>query len=82
MRDRNYIFNFKEEIVAYCRSDVDIVVPCCLEFRDLFHDVTDIDPFTTLTIASAYHLVCRTNYLPKDTKNVPVAIFSTVIMKK
>ena len=67
MRDRNYEFNIKEEIVAYCRSDVDILRRCCLEFRELFQNVTDIDPFRTLTIASACHLVYRTNYLPKDT---------------
>ena len=67
MRDRNYVFNFNEEIVAYCRSDVDILRRCCLEFRELFYDVTEIDPFATLTIASACHLVYRTNYLPKDT---------------
>ena len=60
MRDRNYVFNFKEEILAYCRSDVDLL-------RELLHNVTDIDPFRTLTIASACHLVYRTNYLPKNT---------------
>ena len=66
-RESNYVFNFREEIIAYCRSDVDILRRCCLEFRELFYNVTDIDPFTTLTIASACHLVYRTNYLPKDT---------------
>ena len=66
-KESNYVFNFKEEIVAYCRSDVDILRRCCLEFRELFHNVTDIDPFRTLAIASACHLVYRTNYLPKDT---------------
>ena len=67
MRDRNYIFNFQEEIVRYCRSDVCILRRCCMEFRELFHEITDIDPFTTLTIAAACHKVYRTNYLPKDT---------------
>ena len=66
-KESNYVFNFQEGIVTYCRSDVDILRRCCLEFRELFHNVTDIDPFTTLTIASACHLVYRTNYLPKDT---------------
>ena len=66
-KESNYVFNFQEQIVTYCRSDVDILRRCCLEFRELFHNVTDIDPFTTLTIASACHLVYRTNYLPKDT---------------
>ena len=27
-RDRNYVFNFKEEIFAYCRFDVDILRRC------------------------------------------------------
>ena len=63
-KESNYVFNF-QEIVAYCRSDVDILRRCCLEFRELFHNVIDINPFTTLTIASACHLVYRTNYLPK-----------------
>ena len=67
MRDHNYVFNFQEEIVSYCRSDVNILRRCCLEFRELFHEITDIDPFTTLTIAAACHKVYRTNYLPKDT---------------
>ena len=66
-KESNYVFNSQEEILAYCRSDVDILRRCCLEFRELFHDVTDIDPFRTLTIASACNLVYRTNYLPKDT---------------
>ena len=66
-KESNYVFNFQEEILAYCRSDVDILRRCCLEFCKLFHDVTDIDPFRTLTITSACHLVYRTNYLPKDT---------------
>ena len=66
-KESNYVFNFQEKILAYCRSDVDILRRCCLEFRQLFHDVTDIDPFRTLTIASACHLVYRTNYLPTDT---------------
>ena len=67
MCDRDYLLNFQEEIVDYCRSDVDILRRCCMEFRELFHEITDIDPFTTLTIAAACHKVYRTNYLAKDT---------------
>ena len=66
-KENHYVFNFQEEIVTYCRSDVDILRRCCLEFRKLFYNVTDIDPFTALTIASVCYLVYRTNYLPKDT---------------
>ena len=66
-KESNYAFNFKEEIVKYCRSDVDILRRCSLEFRELFHEITEIDPFRTLTIASVCHKVYRTKYLPKDT---------------
>ena len=66
-KESNYVFNFKEEIITYCRSDVDFLRRCCMEFCELFYNVTDIDLFRTLTIASACHLVYRTNYLLKDT---------------
>ena len=31
-KESNYVFNFIERIVTYCRSDVDILRRCCLEF--------------------------------------------------
>ncbi|CAB4000500.1 DNA polymerase [Paramuricea clavata] len=68
LKQNNYVFNFQQEILSYCRSDVDILRRCCLEFRELFRDVTDIDPFEKcLTIASACNLVYRTNLLEEDT---------------
>ena len=71
-RDNGYIFNFKEEIIKYCRSDVDILRKCCLEFREMLCEITGIDPFEKcLTIASACHQVYRTNFLRKDT----IAVF-------
>ena len=71
-RDNGYVFNFKEEIVKYCRSDVDILRKCCMEFREMLREITGIDPFEKcLTIASACHEVYRTNFLKKDT----IAIF-------
>ena len=68
LKENNYVFNFQEEISSYCRSDVDILQRCCLEFRELFRDVTNIDPFEKcLTIASACNLVFRTNFLKENT---------------
>ena len=70
--DNGYVFNFKEEIVKYCRSDVDILRKCCLEFREMLCEITGIDPFEKcLTIASTCHEVYRTNFLKKDT----IAVF-------
>ena len=45
LSEDNYVFNFQEEIIKYCRSDVDILRRCCLELPELFRSVTDIDPF-------------------------------------
>ena len=70
--ESGYEFNFREEIVKYCRSDVDILRKCCMAFREMLRDITDIDPFEKcLTIASYCHEVYRTNFLKKDT----IAVF-------
>ena len=71
-RDNGYIFDFNEEIIKYCRSDVDILRKCCMEFREMLCEITGIDPFEKcLTIASTCHQVYRTNFLEKDT----IAVF-------
>jgi hypothetical protein len=63
LKENNYVVNFQEEIVSYCRSDVNILRRCCLEFRELFRDVTDIDLIEKcLTIASACNLVFRKKF--------------------
>ena len=68
LKESNYVFDFQTEILDYCRSDVDILRRCCLEFRELFRDVTDIDPIEKcLTIALACSLVYRTNFPDEDT---------------
>ena len=70
--ESNYVFNFREEIVKYYRSDVDILRKCCMEFREMLWEITGIDPFEKcLTIASYCHEVYRTNFLKKDT----IAVF-------
>ena len=71
--ESNYVLNFREEIVKYCRSDVAILRECCMEFREMLRDKTDgIDPFgKCLTIASYCHEVYRTNFLKKDS----IAVF-------
>ena len=69
--ENNYLYDFRKEIIKYCRSDVDILRKCCL-FREMLRDETGIDPFDkALTIASYCHQVYRTNFLKKDT----IAVF-------
>ena len=71
--ENNYVFDFRKEIIKYCRSDVDILAKCCLLYREMFKDITGIDPFDkALTIASYCHQVYRTKFLKEDT----IAIFS------
>ena len=76
--ENNYVFDFRKEIIKYCRSDVDILAKCCLLYREMFKeetaiDETGIDPFdNALTIASYCIQVYCTKFLEKDT----IAIFS------
>ena len=71
--ENNYVFDFQKEMESYCRSDVDILRKCCLDFRDILQETTGVDPFEKcLTIASVCHQVYRTNYLVENT----FAVFS------
>ena len=69
--ENNYVFDFQKEMESYCRSDVDILRKCCLDFRDILQETTGVDPFEKcLTIASVCQLVYRTNYLVENTMGV------------
>ena len=71
--ENNYVFDFQKEMESYCRSDVDILRKCCLDFRRILEETTGVDPFEKcLTIASVCHMVYSTNYLVENT----IAVFS------
>ena len=59
------IFNFKNEIISYCESDVDILMKGCLAFRKIIMEQTDgIDPFrVSITIASLCHYIYTTKLM-------------------
>lgn len=66
-------FQFEEEIIKYCRSDVNILRRGCLKFRSIFMQMTSkndeegIDPFVhCITIASAFNLVFRKLFLEEQ----------------
>ncbi|KAL5020225.1 hypothetical protein ScPMuIL_003117 [Solemya velum] len=66
-------FVFQEELLKYCKSDVDILRRSCIQFRKMFMDITSrngnsgIDPFERcITIASACNLVFRTIFLEQE----------------
>ena len=73
--ENNYVFDFRHEILKYCRSDVDILAQCCKLYRGMFMEATDtrndetgIDPFDTATTIAGYCMqVYRTKFLQKDT---------------
>lgn len=67
---KNQIFNFKEEMYKYCKSDVDILRKCCLKLRELFIQVADIDPFQYITIASVCSAIYRNECLDDNTIGV------------
>ena len=73
--ENNYVFDFQQEILKYCRSDVDILAQCCKLYREMFRKATDtgndetgLDPFDSATTIASYCMqVYRTKFLKKDT---------------
>ena len=70
-------FDSKEELITYCRSDVDILRRCCTKFQKMFMGLTcgindeGIDPFKScITIASA----CMKTYQRKFLKPNTIAL--------
>ena len=61
-------FDFQQDILAYCISDVDILQRCCGKFKELFIENTHgMNPFeSSITIASACNRVYRTMFLEED----------------
>ena len=72
-QQQDVTFDFRQEIIAYCDSDVDILTKCCGAFRNLFLQATGLEPFEKpITIASACNQVFRTKFLePKTIGIVP-----------
>ena len=67
-------FDFQDELLKHCKTDVDILRKASLTFRQLFMDTTEtiggtpIDPFEEcITIASACNLVFRSKFLKPET---------------
>ncbi|XP_035802218.2 uncharacterized protein LOC118470010 [Amphiprion ocellaris] len=64
-------FNFREEAVRYCKNDVDILSRACVRFREQFLGETGVDPFGSITIASACMRVFLTKFLQPNTLAIP-----------
>ena len=63
-QDENYVYNFKNELREYCRSDVDILRRSMLKFREDFIKLENIDPLQYITIASVCMNIYRSKYMP------------------
>ena len=66
----DYVFDFKNEILEYCRSDVDILRRSMIEFREYFIELENIDSLQYVTIASVCIAIYRDHYMPTDTIGV------------
>ena len=64
---REKVFNMEEELLKYCRSDVDILRRCCLNFAQTVKGLCKINPFEDCIIASLCNLIFRTMFLKKET---------------
>jgi len=60
---KNVIFNNKEELLKYCREDVNILRKACLKFRSILYTLTDVEPFFQVTLAGTAMAVFTTNYM-------------------
>ena len=63
----NYVFDFKKEILEYCRSDADILRRSMMKFCEDFIQLENIDPLRYITIASVCMMIYRSNYMPNKT---------------
>ena len=65
---RNVEFNFKEELIAYCKSDVQLLKQGCQKFQEEFESQAGFNPMEKcFTIASACNLYWRKNHLTPNT---------------
>ena len=65
---RNVSFNFRQEMIDYCKSDVALLKAGCEAFQQEFQAQAGFNPIAKcMTIASACNLYCRKHHLPPDT---------------
>jgi hypothetical protein len=67
-RNKNGLYDFRKELVDYCRQDVTVLRLCCLRFRDLFMEISEgMCPFVSATtIAGLCHAFWRARILEEN----------------
>ena len=67
-KKRQVVFNMQEELLKYCRLDVNILRKCCVKFRSMILDLCSVDPFEEcITIASLCNTIFRKLFLKQET---------------
>jgi len=63
----NHPFHLYNDLLTYCRSDVDVLLNACWKFRELLLGITEnaVDPFDYVTIAAVAMGTFRTCFLPE-----------------
>ena len=61
------LYNFKHEMVKYCRADVELLGKAVLQFRRLFKAGLDVDPFRYVTLPSLTMSIYRAKFMPRAT---------------
>ena len=65
---RNVLFNLKQEMIAYCKSDVQLLKQGCEAFQNEFESQAGFNPMAhCFTIASACNLYWRKKHLKENT---------------
>ena len=65
---RNVTFNLKQEMIAYCRSDVALLKAGCIKFQQEFESQAGFNPMEKcITIASACNRYWRSRHLENNT---------------
>ena len=60
-------WSFKDELIKYCRADVELLSKTILKFRKMFIDIADKDPFRYTTLASLCMGIYLNKFLPEKT---------------
>ena len=63
----NVDYDFQNELLEYCKSDVELLKQGCLKFKEVFEQRTEFDPFEHMTIASACNRDLRQNRMAPNT---------------
>lgn len=66
--EEDYKFNFRQELIAYCKSDVRLLKEACIKFQNDFKELAEFNPMENcITIASACNQYYRKMCLQRNT---------------